>query len=289
MKKNAVIFLFSLILFFLVESKVYPGYVEIDVNRKNIKIKDISFGENGISGNFNYQIDKEDGRIIFLIKRKNLKLGGKELKNVQVNLEKKGNILFFNEIKSSRFSGTGTVDLKEEKILFNFSGTWQENLEYFKGDINLQAKIWGDFDSFLISGNFIVTDGVYEGISFKKLRCSFVGTPPVFNVTDAKVILHEGSIFELKGNLDIRDSENFFPGAEFLSEKLFVDGWQIFGEEEEVGLKKQIDDKFNVEIDTEREAESGTELRYSLENDNFLKLRMQEEETILGLEKKKEF
>lgn len=289
MKKNAVFFLFSLILLFLVENKVYPGYVEIDLNRKNIKIKDISFDENDISGNFKYQIDKEDGKIIFLIKGKNLKLGGKQLKNVRVNLVKKGNILFFNEIKSSRFSGRGTVDLKEEKISFNFDGTWQEDLEHFKGDINLQAKIWGDFDSFLVSGNFIVTDGVYEEIAFKKLRCSFVGTPPVFNVTDAKVIFHEGSIFELKGDLDIRDSENFFPGAEFISEKLFVDGWQIFGEEEEVGLKKKIDDKFNVEIDTELEAESGTELRYSLENDNFLKLRMQEEKTILGLEKKKEF
>jgi hypothetical protein len=68
-----------------------------------------------------------------------------------------------------------------------------------------------------------------------------------------------------------------------------VDGWQIFGRKEEVGLKKQIDDKFDVKIDAEPTEEGGTELRYNLTDDNFLKLRMQEEKTILGVENIKEF
>lgn len=288
MKSFLIIFFLILSLGFFGGNDAYPDYIEVNLDRQDIKVADISVDDYYISGDFNYDLDKKDG-LTFFLKGKNVKLGDKEIGEIQANLAKKGNILFFNKIKTPKFSGSGTVDLKKEKILFNFQGNWQEDEEYFKGDIYLKAKIWGDFNSFLVSGNFVVTDGVYEGIPFQRLRCSFLGTPPVFNVTDAKVLLHQGSVFELKGELDIRDPENFFPEAKFISEKLFVDGWQIFGKEEEVGLRKQIDDKFNIEIDTESEENSGTELRYSLENDNFLKLRMQEEETILGLEKKKEF
>ncbi|MFO8052416.1 MAG: hypothetical protein R6U54_00435 [Candidatus Omnitrophota bacterium] len=289
MKNFLVLFLLFFSLYLFGESKVYPNYIEVNLVKKLIKIANLSLDDYQISGDISYKVDRKNKVPVFLLQGKNLKLGDKEINNFQMETVKRGDILFIDKIKSSKFSGAGTIDLEEEKILFNFSGNWQEETEHLRGDISLETKIWGDFDSFLVSGSFVIVDGVYEGVPFERLRCSFLGTPPVFNVTDAEVLLYEGSVFELKGDLDIRDPENFFPGVRFVSQKLFVDGWQIFGAQDEVGLKKQIDDKFNIEIDTEAREEAGTELRYSLENNNFLKLRMQEEETILGVERKTEF
>lgn len=281
---------FSCLLFsFLGENKAYSGYIELDLSQKKIKVTDINIDNYQLFGDFNYRIVEEKGKSVFILQGKGISLGERKIDNAQVVLSKKGNILFIEQFKSPKFFGSGTVDLKKEKILFSFGGNWQEDTKDLQGDINLKVKAWGDFDSLLISGNFTISNGIYEGVSFKKLRCSFLGTPPVFNVTDAEVLLEEGSIFELKGDLDIRNSETFFPGVKFVSQKLFVDGWQIFGRKEEVGLKKQIDDKFDVKIDAEPREEGGTELRYNLTDDNFLKLRMQEEKTILGVENIKEF
>jgi hypothetical protein len=289
MKNFLVVFLLFFAFYLFGENKVYPNYIEVNLEEKIVKIAGLNLSGYKISGDISYRVDKKNKEILFFLYAENLKVGDKKIESLEAKVTKKGDILFVDKIKSPNFIGTGTIDLNKEEILFNFSKNWQEKTEHLKGNINLKTKIWGNFESFLVSGGFVILEGVYEGIPFKELRCSFLGTPPVFNVTDAEVVLYEGSVFELKGDLDIRDSKNFFPGVQFVSQKLFVDGWQIFGAQDEVGLKKQINDKFNIEIDSEKEQETGTELRYSLENDNFLKLRMKEEETILGVERKTEF
>lgn len=287
---------FFLTLFFLLffiyfsgKNKLYSSYIEVDLNQRNITIIDLKLNGYQIAGNFDYRISKKRNGLIYFIQGKDLRLGNQKVKEVQAKVNKKGDILFIEEFKSPNCLGTGNIDLENKKFILNFQRNWQENTEHLTGKVSLKAKVWGDFNSFLVSGNFIVSDGLYEGLPFRSLRCSFLGVPPVFNVTDAEVLFEEGSVFELKGDLDIRGGENFFPDVEFVSQKLFIDGWQIFGAEEEVGLRKQIDSKFEIEIDSEAQKEAGTELRYSLENDNFLKLRMQDEETILGFERKKEF
>ncbi|MCF7886797.1 MAG: hypothetical protein K9L71_00095 [Candidatus Omnitrophica bacterium] len=289
MKNFLVLFLLFFSFYLFGENKVYPNYIEVNLEEKIVKITDLNLSGYKISGDISYKVDKKNKETLFFLYGKNLKIGDKKIDSFEAKITKRGDILFIDKIKSPNLIGEGTIDLNKEKILFNFSGNWQEKTKHLKGDINLKTKVWGNFEGFLVSGGFVILEGVYEGIPFKKLRCSFLGTPPVFNVTDAEVLLYEGSVFELKGDLDIRDSKNFFPGVQFVSQKLFVDGWQIFGIQDEVGLKKQINDKFNIEIDSEEQEETSTELRYSLENNNFLKLRMEEKETILGVERKTEF
>ncbi len=289
MKRFFLILFFSLFfIYFSGKNKLYSSYIEVDLSQRNITIIDLKLNGYRITGNFDYRISKKRNGLIYLIRGKDVRLGGQNVKEVQVKVNKKGDILFIEEFKSPNFLGTGNIDLKNRKFILNFQRNWQENTESLTGKVNLKAKVWGNFSSFLVSGDFIVSDGLYEGFPFQRLRCSFLGVPPVFNVTDAEVLFGEGSIFELKGDLDIREG-GVFPDVEFVSQKLFIDGWQIFGVEEEVGLRKQIDSKFEIEIDSETQKEAGTELRYSLENDHFLKLRMQDEETILGFERKKEF
>jgi len=289
MKRFFLILFFSLFfIYFFGKDKLYSSYIEVDLNQRNITIIDLKLNGYQIAGNFDYRISKKRNGLIYIIQGKDVRLGGQKVKEVQAKLNKKGDILFIEEFKCPNFLGTGNIDLENKKFILNFQKDWQENTERLTGKVNLKAKVWGNFSSFLVSGDFIVSDGLYEGLPFQSLRCSFLGVPPVFNVTDAEVLFGEGSIFELKGDLDIRGGE-FFPDVEFVSQKLFIDGWQIFAAEEEVGLRKQIDSKFEIEIDSETQKEAGTELRYSLENDNFLKLRMQDEETILGFERKREF
>lgn len=285
-------FVFFLLLAFLFipgGAKVYSDYIEIDLNQRRIKLKGLSLKGYNLSGKLSYTVKESEKGTVFFLDAQDIKFGDREVDQAKIWITKKGDILFVDNFSSSKFSGQGVINLTKKKIQLRFEGNWQEDTEYLKGDVELKAKVWGNFENFSVSGNFIILEGIYEGIPFQQLRCSFLGTPPVFNVTDAEVLLPEGSVFELKGDLNIRDSKNFFPGAEFVSQKLFVDGWQIFGAEEEAGLRKKIDERFDIKVDAETEEETGTELRYSLENDNFLKLRMQEEETILGIERKKEF
>ena len=57
------------------------------------------------------------------------------------------------------------------------------------------------------------------------------------------------------------------------------------------GLKKDIDDRLNIFLGKGKSRIEGaeTELRYSLEDNKYLKLKMDKDKTILGLEKRKEF
>ena len=205
-------------------------------------------------------------------------------------------MLFIRRAAIPQFTAKGNIDLAQNRLSLDIKGSWYETSEFLQGQINTEATVWGKIGDFLTSGTITVEDGVYEGTEFTKLRIDFIGTPPVMNITDSEVVLPDGSVFDIKGVINLADFENFMPEAEFATEKIFIDEWQPFFESEKsFGLKKNINKRFDVYLDTGKEeddddtVETGTELRYRWTGNNFLKLRMQEDQAILGFERRKDF
>ena len=268
--------------------------IEIDLNNNQISLDNFSLGEYKISGDFYFSTKKENSSLTFNILGKNIIFQDTAIGWIKLTGQKRNGIIFIENYSSPRFKANGTIDLAKNKIALNLSGGWYESSEFLEGQIESKAKVWGGIGDFFTSGSFTVEEGVYEGQAFKSLRVDFVGTPPVMNIIDSEVVLHDGSIFELQGVMDLRDFENLIPNPELTTQKIFIDEWQLFSEsDKDFGLKKTIDEKFDVYLMTDEQdgeqMEPGTELRYNWQGDNFLKFRMQEDQAILGFERRKDF
>lgn len=287
MKKKLFTFIFFLLLGLKPGFLLYASYAEFDPAGRRIRLAEFDIGGHQISADFSYQVKEEGGHLLFLLEGRDLQIGERRFDSFTLKAVRRGNILFIEKFESLGFSGKGNIDLKEKSFLFELAARWQEDAARLKGEVELKAKAWGSFDNFLVSGNFNAYDGAYDDFVFERLRCTFFGSPPVFNLNDVELVLPGKGIFSLGGTLDIRDPDSFFPSAELISHKLLVEGWHFFADEGEVGLSKRIGDKFDFRV--EAEGEGGAQLRYNLENNNFLKLRMQGDETILGVERRREF
>ena len=64
-------------------------------------------------------------------------------------------------------------------------------------------------------------------------------------------------------------------------------------EENSVGVKKDVSDRIDVIFDTHETeystTEPGAEMRYKLKGNQFLRLRLQDDRTIMGFERRREF
>lgn len=266
----------------------YASHVEIDLEKGCFRLVDFKLGGAAFTGDFFYAFCKEGRHPVFIFESDDAKLGGRKIGRVKFKSVRKGDIILIDRFESEKFFGHGNIDLAKERFRFDFQGSWEEDSE-LKAKIDLEVKLWGSFDDFLVSGNLFISDGVYDGTIFEKLRCSFLGTPPVFNFTDLELTLPGRGIIEVVGEFDLRDPENFFPSAEFISRKMLVGEWQLFADKEDVSLRRRVGDRFDIKVDAETESEPGAELRYNLERSNYLRLRMEKDDTILGIERRREF
>jgi len=299
---------FLSIIFFLFARNSFSfsqDYLEIDLSENRIKLVNFVAGSYIINGSFIYAIERKNGSLsvslegeginLMLLEEKGTEKVEQNISWVKLRLVKIKDIVFINHFSFPQFNATGIFDFKKSELNFNICASWYESSRYLEGDIKLEANFWGRFSDLLTSGSLIVDKGVYHGNEFDNLRLDFFGKPPLLNITDSELILSDGSIVEIEGNLDLRDSSNMIPSAEFTAHKIIIDGWQLFSaKSSEVGLKKDIDKKIGVSLDTGQEEEyqnssPKTELRYNWQGDNFLKLRVNEEESILGIEKRRNF
>lgn len=241
-----------------------------------------------------FNLDQSQNSLIFDLEGKNITFKDKTIAWVKVKLQKIANLIFIRQFYIPGFSAKGNFDLEKNELALDLYGSWQENSEFFKGLIKVNVKLWGDIDDFTASGYLLVTDGVYKGREFSSFRVDILGKPPIFNITDSEIILKDGTVLEITGILDLRDFSNLIPDAKFEPQKVFIDQWQLFSEEESAGLKKNIDDKFDVVLGAssqEQDQKNGpeTEVRYNLQNNKFIKLKMESNQTTLKFERRKDF
>jgi len=274
--------------------------LEIDLIEKRLQFVDFHLGDKTLDADISFQFQRQDDTVRLDVEGRDVRFNNQQIGKVSVRLTKRGSVLFIEQLDLLQYVVKGTINLETQDVALNIEGHWQEtSSEFLQGEIFVQAKAWGKFDNILTSGYLTVDNGKYEGQEFSKLRLDFLGKPPVLNITDSQIILYDGSTFEyVKAILDLRNlSSPIIPNPEFVSQKAYLGDWQVFGEDQgHAGLKKQIDKKFDVFLDTNKLAEQdrerlegGTELRYNWKNNQFLKLRMEEDRTILGFEQRREF
>lgn len=213
---------------------------------------------------------------------------------IKMELTKNEDTIFVNYFSLPQFTARGRVDLKKDHVVLDIDSVWQRKAVFLETQIKMKAKCWGGISNFFTTGCLTVEDGKYKGNDFFVLRLDFLGKPPLFNITDSKIILKNGNVFKITGILDLRNFSDFMPGVEFAAQKISFDGWQLISEDKRnVGFKKNIADKLDVFLNTDKQqnddAKAGTELRYNYESNKFLKLRIQKDKTILGLEQRRYF
>ena len=267
--------------------------IEIDLIKSQVKFVDFNIGSYKVNGKFIFALGKNNSSLILDIEGRSITFGGKSIPWVSTKLALKSGIISIFYFYLPQFIAKGNVDLAKNELNLNIEGSWRENSSFLEGEVRVKVKAWGNISSFLISGHLVVDGGKYKGKEFSHLRIDFLGRLPVLNITDSQLVLKNGNVVEIKGVLDLRDFSNILPGVEYEVQKVFIDQWQLFsGDNESIGLKKQLDGKIDVFVNTNGKGGSSgpqTELLYNWKDDNFVRLKMEEKGTTLRLEKRRDF
>jgi len=248
-----------------------------------------SLEEFNLSGDAEFYIKKVNNYFIFNLNSDNIKVEDLNLKDFKLKFVKKDNFIFIKELSFKGFLLFGKINLLTEDYALNIAVTRNE----FLGDrFNLYAKMWGKFSNPIVSGTLTITDGIIRDIEFKYFILDFFGSMSNLNITDARVILKDGSSYRLEGLLDIKNINNISI-FNVIAEKIAFGEWKLLEQSGSVALRKDIDEKFDIsfliEDSIEKENNAKTELRYKVSEDDFLKFRLEDKKSIIGLEKRKEF
>lgn len=284
------------ILFVLIWVEVCFAYndVEVDFRQNKLKISDFYSGNLAVEGDFSFSFKNEDDSLIFNLEGKNVSFRGVKFAWVKSRMIKKGEVIFIDFISSPDFVVKGKVDLETNQVSLDVDVNSLKETVPLLGAVKAKAKIWGKIDDLFMSGSIVIENGKYQDKEFSYFSLNFLGKPPLLNLTDSKCILRDGNIYQIEGAIDLADFNNLFPAAEFVSRKVSLNGWELlFDENKSMGLKKDVDSKFDMVFDTydkgDRFMNDGAELRYKMEQGQFLRFRMQDDKTIVGFERKKEF
>ncbi|MBP7088570.1 MAG: hypothetical protein KBB01_04650 [Candidatus Omnitrophica bacterium] len=307
MRRYFLVFLL-LVFYSLAEEKAFCSYqdlIEVDLVNKEVKLVDFLLGNCKLNGSFTLALSQDSGSLTINLIGKNIsifsldnKLLAKEEKLefpwLKARFVKINNIIFIEEFSWPQFMVVGNINLDKGELALKVNGTWQANLQVFEGDAKIALDIWGKLGKFFTSGHLLANNGRYKKRRFSQFRLDFLGNPPIFNITDSEVIALDGSIFEIEGILDLRNFSNLIPGAKFSAQKIFIDEWQLFSaESQDIGLRKDLDNNFGVYLSANEEEEertgANTELRYNLEDDKMLKFKVGRDQTLLQLERRKDF
>ena len=267
--------------------------IVIDLNKNQVKFIDFNFGSCKVNSEFIFGLDKDKGSLTLEVVGKSITFANRSIPWIRTRLVIEGKTISIPYVYLPQFSARGEINLAKSELNFDIEGNWEEKSAFLEGEVKIKVKAWGGISSFLTSGYLVVDGGKYKGKEFTYLRIDFLGRLPILNINDSQLILKNGNVIEIKGVLDLRDFSNILPGAKYSPQKVFIDQWQLFsGDNESVGLKKQLDDKFGVTVDADGGEEGTgpqTELRYNLKDNKFLKLRMEEEGTSFRIENRKDF
>lgn len=280
------------------------NFLEIDLVKRKVVLDNFCFGNYNITANVGFDFKQEDGSFIVNLEGKDIALlpnktgdvsiGKREIPYVSAKLVKKDNLLFVNYLRSPQMLARGKIDLDTNELLLDVDCSWRESSSFIEGDIEGKIKIWGRADDFLVNGSLSIKNGKYQDVDFSRLFFHFLGKPPLFNLSDSEIVLLDGSIYKIEGVMSLRDFSNILPKAEFISKKVNIGGWELSSEEKSsVGLKRDVSDNFAIRLDTyenqDKTVNTGAEVRYKLQGSQFLRLRMEDDKTLVGFEQRKDF
>lgn len=270
------------------------NYIELDLTSKRVKFADFSLGNYKIAGDFRFDIETQGDSLIFKTEGENISLGEKIFPWIKIKLVKNGDNINIGYFISPEFTITGKFNLKTQEMSMDITvDSWQKIAD-FRGNVKGKINLWGAVNNLLAAGRITVENGLYKDVEFSRLFLDFLGNPPMLNLMDSSIILKDGSVYDIEGLINLKNPDSFWREAKFTGRKICLDGWDLYSENrKDAGFKKEIDNKFDVSINTHEgyndNPESETELRYRVQGDKFFKFRLQEKGTALGFENRKEF
>ncbi|MDD5081119.1 MAG: hypothetical protein PHC58_03880 [Candidatus Omnitrophica bacterium] len=280
---------------FCIFNSVYSSTgVMLDLPNSVFEFNNLTVKDTVINGRVSYNISHSEDRLNISFETEDFSIGDKTFDWIKGRIIKEGDIVRVSFIKSPSFEISGLVDISHRKYDFEIWTQWQEQRENSRGQVDVNAKLWGDFGSVFASGTLEAVNGIYYGNSYSKMIINFFGNPPELVITDSRVELKDGSVFEIVGNMDISRFKGLFPNANFVAKKLLLGDWEMMTESHSnFGIRKTVDNAFDIMIDSSEKNEdrqsAGTEVRYKLEDNEFLRLRMEKNDTMLGYEYRSEF
>ncbi|MCF7907384.1 MAG: hypothetical protein K9L86_00685 [Candidatus Omnitrophica bacterium] len=306
--KNCLFMLLFFIILSLIGISAFPfseNYIEFNLNNREIKLVDFNLGDYALSGDFSLGSYQDQGSLIYEVEGRNVSIGASEGSSLTfgdktipwlaLKAVKRGEVIFIEQLCWPQALIKGSIDLAKSNFSLDINTEWDAANQFLEGHLKVSAKAWGSSSNFSLSGFLTIDQGTYKGREFAHLRLDLLGKPPVLNITDSEFVMTDGTVATLEGDkvLDLRNLYSYIPQAEYRAKKAFIDEWQLFSEDESrFGLKKSLDENIDVSVGTDKQEDSAspdTELRYRMKDDKYLKLKMQENSTVIGIEKRRDF
>lgn len=244
-----------------------------------------------LTGKFKISKEKKAEAVIYNFSGRDILVGKRIFKKIEFKVVRKGDTLYIPLLSLAGFFLKGNLNLKtqELKLFFSYAGEYTSSV--FKGKVKTNMHLWGKVNNLSVSGSIDVRDGRYHNKDFSSLTLHFLGKPPLLKIIDSKLILGDGTVCSLSGDINLKNN-NILQVTEPLVSKLVFSGWEIAkNQKEQVFLKKKVGDKFGVSFNKSEHALStpSAELKYKLKNGKSLKLDIIDNETAVKFERKKEF
>ncbi|MDD4294987.1 MAG: hypothetical protein PHP69_05695, partial [Candidatus Omnitrophica bacterium] len=189
---------------FCIFNSVYSSTgVMLDLPNSVFEFNNLTVKDTVINGRVSYNISHSEDKLNISFETEDFSIGDKTFDWIKGRIIKEGDIVRVSFIKSPSFEISGLVDISHRKYDFEIWTQWQEQRENSRGQVDVNAKLWGDFGSVFASGTLEAVNGIYYGNSYSKMIINFFGNPPELVITDSRVELKDGSVFEIVGNMDI--------------------------------------------------------------------------------------
>lgn len=310
LSKKVILLLFLVLSFFCVSASYANELnpISVDLTKNKILFTNFPLGNLNISGRCYFKIDNFlTDSFTLVLEGRNFTINEKRIPWVKLKITKIKDFIYLHYLKVPQGVLKGNINLanKELSLELEVNGIWESLFlrrlintpEGFlntnlRGMACAKAKIWGPIKNPNTAGILCLKNGRYKETEFSELNLMFLGKPPLLELTDSFVVLLDGSIYSINGILDLHDE--LISNAEFISRKVKIGGWQLLSERRKnVGLKTNLNDKFDLLLDTydknDTSMSAGAELRYKMPDNNFLRLRVQQDKAIVGFEKRQEF
>ncbi len=257
-------------------------------------LSDFSLGNIDIKGNVHINISEQNEYLVYALTAENVRLGDLPLNSVEAKVTKKNNEYIITYIKGDIFLATGKIDFSRNFLSLNINVNFPLFLKQVKGEMRGKLSVEGDINKPWIKGTLYVKDGTYGGQNFSRATFSCSGYPPYLRLSDAEIILYDGSRYSMEGFINLNDFQTLFSSSTLSSQEVNLGEWKVFSGDSGAGFAKDIDSHMGVAFGSSLkngdETENlGAEFRYQLAEDKFLKLRMEEDRSIVGFEKRHEF
>lgn len=288
---------FLLFIFLTCSLKGYAinNFLEVSyesADKIKVKIQNFTLGEVEVEGDLECDIARGEDYVSYDISSESFCIGEDFCRPLRGRIVKKESALVISYIQNDEFLIRGKVDLLENLVSLNIHLNAPLVLGNFEGVVEGIVSLEGTLEKPLLKGDLLMHKGRYFDLVFEEGQISFTGFWPYLRLNNSEISFVDGSKYEMDGFVNAKDLKTFFFSPEVKSKEARLGEWKVFGEKRQAGFEKEVNDRMGVLFGSyinERQEDIGAEFRYEILNDNYLKLRMLKDKSIVGFERKKEF